>query len=723
MAPTIPDADPAKLNSHWILGEMLEHLSAFAGDFPAVDIAILTSLLSAIRLKQRRVTEDRQDVLRSFLKVFRATGVYRDALAQLDESIQGQVRDFVDGKRAEEVVVRNATGFQIAPSPGVKHHFRLLDFLKSLFHLGGGGEKAKGTTALSERAKEVAKAKGLPIVYEDPEKKRIMEVYADTPFENWGLSVSNTPKYTFVPTTVYGVTELVKYAKSKNLRVRCAGYRHSWSNTFSADNEILVSLLNLHQVTTIPDISTLLPTPDQHELRTIELAPQSLPGAPDKRLCRVGVSVTNEDFRRWAVAHDAWTLPVDVILVEVTFGGVNAVICHGAGRRNRTLSDLVRQIEYVDCNGTHRTLSDPAQLRAAAGCFGLLGVVTHITLELDAMTYAVMAPTKPDICLAIPPEHPSDIPLALRKTFTAAQYAAAQADFERRAADDYYSEWFWFTYQQKAWVNTWSATADKKGARATYPANPEVWLQWIEGWLGGVIATSRFFSALPGRWQAELLATIGMLALPPYFAGTVDTDIKCPMPDALHFRRGIQNSRVRDMEYQIPIPDDGTGKPDWRIVQRAWWAAIKLVYDDPNTPMRLTLELRIMGASDIIMAPQRGNAHGTASIEVLSTPDAVDDGEWLGFCQRISDAWMGLTDHAGVPLNVRPHWAKEWEKVQLGPPGQRVDAKKWLKDVSYKDAIPEFRRVVGEIGQGQGWTVEETGERFGNGFWEEMLLK
>lgn len=38
--------------------------------------------------------------------------------------------------------------------------------------------------------------------------------------------------------------------------------------------------------------------------------------AKNQGLVRVGVSVTNEQFRRWAVANDRWTLPVDVILVE-----------------------------------------------------------------------------------------------------------------------------------------------------------------------------------------------------------------------------------------------------------------------------------------------------------------------------------------------------------------------------------------------------------------------
>src|ERR1700759_3129000 len=92
----------------------------------------------------------------------------------------------------------------------------------------------------------------------------------------------------------------------------------------------------------------------------------------------------------------------------------------------------------------------------------------------------------------------------------------------------------------------------------------------------------------------------------------------------LHFRRGIQNMRVRDLEFQIPLPPSAEDpkKPDLAIVQRAWWDLINLVYstsdrlDDPSSPMRLSLELRIMGGSNVIMAPQYGNL-GTASIEIL----------------------------------------------------------------------------------------------------------
>lgn len=77
-------------------------------------------------------------------------------------------------------------------------------------------------------------------------------------------------------------------------------------------------------------------------------------------------------------------------LRQVTIGGVNGSICHGAGITHKTLSDYVRRIEYVDCNGELRVVDDARHTKAAAGALGLLGVVTHITFELDAMTYGVL---------------------------------------------------------------------------------------------------------------------------------------------------------------------------------------------------------------------------------------------------------------------------------------------------------------------------------------------
>jgi FAD/FMN-containing dehydrogenase len=147
-----------------------------------------------------------------------------------------------------------------------------------------------------------------------------MKCYSEVPFENWGQTVNNLPKFTFLPTTVRGVQNIVQFAIKNNYRVRCAGYRHSWSSIFSQNNEIFISFVNLHTVTTLPDPMSIIPgqydPSTVPELKTIELKEEIVPGK--KRLCRIGAAVTNEELRRWSVAGKAWALPTDVILVEVS---------------------------------------------------------------------------------------------------------------------------------------------------------------------------------------------------------------------------------------------------------------------------------------------------------------------------------------------------------------------------------------------------------------------
>ncbi|KAJ9668811.1 hypothetical protein H2201_001057 [Coniosporium apollinis] len=719
---SVPGNAPTRENlerTH-ILHDILDNVDRYSDEYDKVDYdALKRDVLKPVLHDDF----DPEVQIRGFLRAFRHTPAFRAAFENIrSPELQNQVQAFIRGSSAKEAVGKEGFRLSSHPSPGVKHHFSLIDELQNL---------VLGAIELKEAVEDVfhpkhAYVKALPLIYEDAASMKVMEVYCDVPFENWGQSVHNTPRLTCLPTTVRGVQNIVQYASENNLRVRCAGYRHSWSSVFSQDNEIFISFVNLEQVTTIPDPMSLLPgeynPATVTELKTIELQEKTAPG---KRLCRIGAAVTNEEFRRWAVANDSWSLPVDVILVEVTIGGVNAPICHGGGRPHKTVSDYVRRIEYVDCNGALRLIDDPYLIKAAAGAFGLLGVVTHITFELDAMSYAVMEPRKVDIGLAIPPLSKEEIPKALREDWfygpkAAQKLAAAKVDFEKRAADDFYSEWFWFTYQRKAWVNTWNTTSDPVGAK-DYPDEARIFLQWVEGWIGGVLTSHPFFNAIPGYWQAQLLATMGMAALPPTLGEKETPTIKTQLPNALHFRRGIQNMRVRDMEFQIPLQprqDDPT-KPDFWIVQKAWWDVINLVYDyadasgDPSSPMRLTLELRIMGGSDMLMAPQKGNDLGTASIEVLSIPDAVADDEWRDFIQKVSDLWMSYGDH----INVRPHWAKEWEGLQFKGRGARDH----LRDVAYPEQIVEFKEALGEIGRQQGWSLEQLQNRFSNELWDKIV--
>lgn len=124
-------------------------------------------------------------------------------------------------------------------------------------------------------------------------------------------------------------------------------------------------------------------------------------------------------------------------------------------------------------------MADANLLRAASGCFGLLGVVTHITFECDAMSTAVMHPIKLDVVDAIPPPpeiKDSDVPEPLRKPRTEQQKQISLQNFERRANGDFYAEWFWFPYSSQVWVNTWK-TDKRTNDVVNYPSHAKTFIQ------------------------------------------------------------------------------------------------------------------------------------------------------------------------------------------------------------------------------------------------------
>lgn len=91
---------------------------------------------------------------------------------------------------------------------------------------------------------------------------------------------------------------------------------------YSQDGEIFVSMLDLKTATAVPDSTSLLPSRDYtgNEFKVIELETQDVPGSGGKkRLARIGAAVVNEDFRRWAIANNAWTIALNVVIVEYVF--------------------------------------------------------------------------------------------------------------------------------------------------------------------------------------------------------------------------------------------------------------------------------------------------------------------------------------------------------------------------------------------------------------------
>lgn len=65
---------------------------------------------------------------------------------------------------------------------------------------------------------------------------------------------------------------------------------------------------------------------------------------------KVGTATTNLEMLNWS-NKSGWTLPADIIAVMITYGGSNAMLCHGSGLATQTLSDLVLEMELVNANG------------------------------------------------------------------------------------------------------------------------------------------------------------------------------------------------------------------------------------------------------------------------------------------------------------------------------------------------------------------------------------
>ncbi|MGF6886873.1 hypothetical protein ABIA39_005362 [Nocardia sp. GAS34] len=527
-------------------------------------------------------------------------------------------------------------------------------------------------------------------------------------FRNWGLTVDNVPEYTFVPTTKAGVCNVVAWAAGQRRVVRAAGYRHSWNDVFGADGGVLISMLQLEQVDNLP--ADLAPVDRDNQLQGCTFV-----GVVEgKGLVRVGASTTNQQFRDWMLSSSGgnrrWTLPLNVVLSEITLGGSISMICHGAGLRNQTISDLVAAVEFVNARGELQTVSDPELITAAAGAFGILGILTAITFRLDPMTYANMKPIMVPALLAVPPAPGQQVPPELAISVTDAQRDAAWREFTRRAEQDYYAEWFWFPYRPDVYVNTWSNDGPPAPSTPDYLDNV---VHYLEEWLSTMLEQVPAWRAAPGRTQAEVLGAVTAVGL--LHCGPDDPPVATPLIDAIHFRRGVRNWRVLDMEVEIPIPAAADGKPDWTVPARAWWEAINLVYSRPDAPMRVALEMRVMGGSSVDMSPTYGNTFGTCSIEVL-TSQLVPQSDWNTFIQQLYDRWAGITGADGARLNVRPHWAKQWPgSIEGRRPAE------YLREVAYAEQIPRFAAHVRRIAAAGGVDPAQLRERFANPLFDEIL--
>lgn len=209
-----------------------------------------------------------------------------------------------------------------------------------------------------------------------------------------------------------------------------------------------------------------------------------------------------------------------------------------------------------------------------------------------------------------------------------------------------------------------------------------------------------------------VLAASTPLPCPAATVGGASACVTTPLCNALHFRRGIQNCRVKNVEVLIPIPwCSSTHSPDWSVCQRAWWDAIEVVYRykaKRQFPLRTALEMRLVGPSQISVAPEFNNPHGTCSIEVVTFLD-TDETLWQTFTQDLVNVWSTYEDETHRPLLLRCHWAKGWDHLSVG--GQPyLDYYRR----HFGSCIDDLRRGLAAIAARGGYPSEEAQRLFGN---------
>ena len=233
------------------------------------------------------------------------------------------------------------------------------------------------------------------------------------------------------------------------------------SDLWNESGDVIVTFVH-------PDARESLPYSDppsdwKTELVGVELVPTIADRTPEAghAFARVLAGTSNNQFREWS-ATSGYSLPFNVVVTEVTFGGSIATICHGAGMGTPTLSDLVEEVCYIDANGVDQVVNDPQELKCAAGAFGFLGVVTSIVLRVEPATVADMRPTQVPLVLAIPPPEGFQLPAIVERQvkeagITKEDMEKARKEFVRRAEEDHFHEFFWYPYQKCAWLNTWQS--------------------------------------------------------------------------------------------------------------------------------------------------------------------------------------------------------------------------------------------------------------------------
>lgn len=189
----LPNPPSENINSHFILGEIIDHIDLIKDEFPNVKIHELKSHLWDIR----NHNVDPEIHLRGFLKVFEETEVFKSALAELDDGLKTQIKAFIAGGGEGVVLAAGGKGnaFHLPPSPPARHHFgefvgHVEEKIEGLLHHDKPTKPLNGVNGITNGHVEKSIATP-PRIFEDKAESKTMEVSQHLPFtrvEYWRKS-------------------------------------------------------------------------------------------------------------------------------------------------------------------------------------------------------------------------------------------------------------------------------------------------------------------------------------------------------------------------------------------------------------------------------------------------------------------------------------------------------------------------------------------------------
>ena len=179
--------------------------------------------------------------------------------------------------------------------------------------------------------------------------------------------------------------------------------------------------------------------------------------------------------------------------------------------------------------------------------------------------------------------------------------------------------------------------------------------------------------------------------------------IRCPSFDAIHFRHGIQNLRVLNMEWCFRLKElrDENGEfvyveyegkqvtvPDVSLCRDLWLGCTELIHkydvEKQEYPQILPVEMRIIRGSDVCLSAAHG-AKFAVYIEVLTVIGTEEaNNRFYKYCQDLTDVWAKI----GGTQFMRPHWGKYWQ-------GLKVNGKSIYQHLreTYKDDLEIFNEI------------------------------